>query len=331
LAKLASFSRGRRAPPVSVDTRIRMALNIKYRSLKAFLLAAEVGSFTIGANILGITQPSFSALIQNLEDDLNLKLFERHTRSIALTSVGMELRDRILRPITDLEEAYRNMTDLAAVRRGMVVVGALPSTSLTLVPPTLNTLGATHPALEVRVIEAYNDQLVEMLRTNQVEFAIASQTDEAPELAFELLTDDTFCVVYPPGNTIDSLDKVLWNDLVQQKLILLGRGSSIRRQFDRAIHLEAMPAVLHYDVTHMTTAVILVKQGLGITILPHLPLRALPIHGLRYKLIDEDTARRRIGVLYRRDRHLSPGSRIFIESLKKVVGAGDSYADERLA
>src|SRR3546814_12701496 len=74
----------------------------------------------------------YTTLFRSLEHVLDLKLFERSTRAIALTSAGTELRDRIQRPIADLEEAYRSMEDLAAVRRGQVVVGALPSASLML-------------------------------------------------------------------------------------------------------------------------------------------------------------------------------------------------------
>ncbi|MYN14367.1 LysR family transcriptional regulator [Pusillimonas sp. TS35] len=298
-----------------------MALNIKYRSLKAFLYAVEAGSFTLGASRLGVTQPSFTALIQDLEHVLELKLFERNTRTIALTAAGAELRDRIQRPIADLEEAYRSMGDLAAVRRGQVVVGALPSASLMLVPPTLSALRVSHPGLETRVVEAYNDELLNMLRTNQVEFAIAAQLGDMADMAFEPLLDDTFCAVYPPGHPIGDLDSVAWNDLTSHQLVLLSPGSSARSQFDQAIRLAPAPALLHYDITHMTTAVVLVKQGLGIAVLPRLPLSALPMGKLQHRAIDEESARRRIGVVYRQNRHLSPASRAFIAQLKAVAAA----------
>ncbi len=84
-----------------------MTIKIKYRPLKAFLLAVEAHSFTRAAQRLGVTQPSFTALICDLEDSLELQLFERTTRRIALTNAGQDFHDRILRPVTDLEEAYR--------------------------------------------------------------------------------------------------------------------------------------------------------------------------------------------------------------------------------
>lgn len=295
-----------------------MALNIKYRALKAFLLAAETGSFTAGAGVLGITQPSFSALVQDLENDLGLKLFERHTRSIKLTAGGIELHDRLLRPLTDLEEVYRDMADLGAARRGIVVAGALPSTSLTLIPPTLIALLKSYPKLEVRIIEADNDELIEMLRANKVEFALAAQIDMLPEMMFEPLVNDNYCVVYPAGHAIEKLDKVTWIDLAEHRLVLMAPGSSARQQFDRAFRLENWN-VLHYEVTHMATALALVKHGLGVAVLPRLPLKALPMGDLRFTSIEGDTARRRIGVLYRRERHLSPASRAFIEQVKEVA------------
>jgi len=144
-----------------------MAINIKYRPLKAFLLAVDTGSFTHAANHLGVTQPSFTALIQDLEEVLGLRLFERTTRSISLTSAGQDFYARVQRPIADLEEAYRSLADLAAVRRGNVALGALPSAALTLLPAATGTLRQAHPALKVRVVEAHNDELVALLRTNQ--------------------------------------------------------------------------------------------------------------------------------------------------------------------
>lgn len=300
-----------------------MALNIKYRPLRAFLHAVETGSFTLGAHRLGVTQPSFTALIQDLESVLDLKLFERTTRSIVLTAAGQELLDRIQRPIADLEEAYRTLQDLAQLRRGMVVLGALPSASLTVVPATLAELRKAHPALQVRVMEAHNDELTSLIRTNQVEFALATNLTESTELAFDPLIHDTFCAVYPKGHPVEKVDRLTWQELVAHELVLLSRGSSARNLFDKALQAKGLQPTLHYDITHMTSAVVLVRQGLGIGVLPRLPLSVLPLGQLRYRPIDEESAKRTIGVVYRKDRHLSPGSRAFIAELKKTVQGGN--------
>lgn len=297
-----------------------MAINIKYRPLKAFLLAVECGSFTHAADRLGVTQPSFTALIQDLEEVLGVRLFERSTRSISLTEAGKEFFLRVQRPMTDLEEGYRSVLDLAAARRGSIVMGALPSTSLTLIPPTLAALRATHPTLRVRVVEAHNDELIAMLRTNQIEFALATMLEPVADLAFQPLLDDAFLVVVPQSHPLAARSALYWRDLLPHDLILLSQGSSMRQQFDRTTQGEAGAAASsHYDVTHMTTAVGMVRQGLGITVLPRLALPELNLKGMVSKPLKDASAARTIGLLHRRDRNLSPAAQVFLAKLGSVV------------
>jgi len=299
-----------------------MAMNIKYRPLKAFLLAVDSGSFTHAANQLGVTQPSFTALIQDLEDVLGLRLFERTTRSISLTSAGQDFHSRVQRPIADLEEAYRGLADLAAMRRGNVALGALPSTALTLLPATVGALRKAHPALKVRVVEAHNDELVALLRTNQIEFAVGALAEPAPDLAFTPLTEDCFCAIYPAGHPLGKHKRTLhWRDVLRYDLILLSQGSNARQQFDRAVRDEVgTPATaLRYDVTNMGTAAGMVRQGLGVSVLPRLALPELNLTGLRCTPLGDASARRYIGLLHRRDRSLSPAAQALVAQLETVI------------
>lgn len=296
-------------------------MNIKYRPLKAFLLAVQTGSFTHAANRLAVTQPSFTVLIRDLEDVLGVRLFDRNTRGIALTAAGKDFLTRIERPVTDLEEAYRSILDLAAMRRGSVVVGALPSTSLTLVPPALRLLRSAHPMLRVRVVEAHNDDLVTMVRTNQIEFAVAAQWEPAADLTFQPLLEDEFAAVLPPDHELAARSRLHWRDLVPHDLVLLSRGSSARDLFDEATgeRTKTTSAASRYDVTHMTTAIRLVRQGLGMTVLPALALPELELGELVACKLQDTSARRMIGVLHRRDRSLSAAATAFAGKLATVA------------
>ncbi len=296
-----------------------MAMNIKYRCLKAFDLVVSTHSFTHAADQLGVTQPSLTALIQDLEHVLGVRLFERTTRQVTLTQAGEDFHRRIQRPLGDLEEAYRAMGDMAAAKRGMVVLGALPSISLTLIPPTLGELRRSHPGLQTRVIEAHNNDLIAMVRTNQVDFALATLLDPPADLSVEPLLSDSFFAVYPPRHPIALLKELRWKDLVRHDLILLSQGSSARALFDRANSHEHEKQGLRYDITHMTTAVNLVRQGLGITLLPRLAIPALGLEGLRYRSVDDDNAFRMLGVIRRKDRHLTPASMAFTSQIRIVA------------
>jgi DNA-binding transcriptional LysR family regulator len=300
-----------------------MNLNVKYRPIKAFLLAVETGSFTQAAQRLGVTQPSFTALIRDLEAVLDVRLFERTTRRIALTAAGQEFLLRIRRPLADIEEAYRSIQDLTAARRGLIVLGALPSTALTLIPPALGLLRQAYPALQVRVVEAHNDELLSMLRTNQIEFALATLLEDAEDLSFEPLLQDVFCAVFPREHELAKRRSVSWRDLLAYDLILLSHGSSARAQFERAVQGEGQASARpsHYEVTNMTTAVRLVRRKMGITVLPRLAVPELNLQGLLVIALGDVSARRVIGLVRRKNRELSPASLAFIPQLNTVVGS----------
>lgn len=294
-----------------------MIHNIKYRPLKAFLLAVDIGSFTEAAELLGVTQPSFTALIRDLENTLGFKLFERTTRRIVITAEGIDFCNQIRLPISDIELAYKNMLDLALARRGSIVMGALPSTALTIIPPALGLLRKHHPYLKVRVVEAHNDDLLSMLKSSQLEFILATVNEETPDIKFTPLVEDVFCAVYPENHPISSLKDITWQDLIPYDLIVLSKGSSARNQFENAIKDASIDSGLRSDVTHMSTAALLVHQNLGIALLPRLALPALGLEGLAVKPIVSASASRTIGLIQRANHKLSPASDTLAELLKR--------------
>src|SRR5690606_17927902 len=116
--------------PAGRQARAPDRMNIKYRQLKGFVFAAELGSFKAAANALSITQPSFSMLMKELEDTLGLALFERTARKCELTQAGhMFLRD-IPDVLAQLEQSYRRMTDMAQGHGGSLSIATLGSLSV---------------------------------------------------------------------------------------------------------------------------------------------------------------------------------------------------------
>ncbi len=297
-------------------------MNIKYRPLRAFLLATRTQSFTEAANRLGVTQPSFTALIQDLEETLGVRLFERTTRRHALTHAGEEFLARVERPLGEVEEAYRSVLDLAEAKRGTAVIGALPSTAIALVPLALDSLRRAHPGLHFRIHEAHNDQLIAMLRTNQLDCALAALPSSPAGLAFRPVIEDRFCAVFPLDHALARLTKVGWLDLLRHDLILLSRGSNARTLFDVALMRKsaALPTISpRYDVTNMTTAAQLARRGMGVAVLPYLALHELGLDGLAYRPIGSPLAHRTIGVVFERDRGLSPAGQRFVDHVNAIL------------
>src|SRR3546814_18976023 len=104
-----------------------MTMNLTLRQLQAFRAVADLGSFSEAAERLHLSQPALSATIRKLEEMLNVRLFDRTTRQIALTPEGAELRRLANRLIDDFEAVSGDRQDYLARRRGRGVVAGLPS------------------------------------------------------------------------------------------------------------------------------------------------------------------------------------------------------------
>src|SRR5882672_10342648 len=109
-------------------------MNISLRQLRAFAAVAQLGSFTRAADALHATQPALSAQINELEDSLGVRLFDRSTRSVTITQAGRDLLPVVAKILDDVARVPTHARDVARKNIGRVVVAALPSVSSTLLP-----------------------------------------------------------------------------------------------------------------------------------------------------------------------------------------------------
>jgi len=110
-------------------------VNVTLRQLGAFIAVAETGHFTRAANALNLSQSTVSALVRDLETNLGLRLFDRHTRMLRLTDAGAQIVPAAKKAIADLDSVIGDARELRTLGRGRVsiavsaVQAAVPSAS----------------------------------------------------------------------------------------------------------------------------------------------------------------------------------------------------------
>ena len=97
-------------------------MNITLRQLRAFVALAEAGSFTDAAARLHVTQSALSGVIKEFEQTLGVQVVNRSTRKVGLSDVGSEFHPLAARLLRDLDRAVNTITDLKALKRGLVRV-----------------------------------------------------------------------------------------------------------------------------------------------------------------------------------------------------------------
>jgi LysR family transcriptional regulator, carnitine catabolism transcriptional activator len=288
---------------VTIDSSA-VPINLSTRELQAFVTLAEQRNFTRAAALTHLSQPAFSALIRTLEDGLGARLFDRTTRSVALTAEGLVFIDAARRLLQDAEQALSDMREHVARRRGRVAIALLPSLAAGWLAPLLAEFHARHPGIELDVADVLSDACIERVRGGSADFAIASTRADSAELVTEDFCSDRFHVVCPRGHALAAgRGPVTLAQLAPYAIVQLARSSSVRQYVDAAIYPARLRTVMELD--QLSTVAGMVKAGLGITVVPSLTLFHFVDPALATRPLRAQALLRQVFVVRRRDRGLS--------------------------
>ncbi|AMO25436.1 LysR family transcriptional regulator [Ramlibacter tataouinensis] len=278
-------------------------MNLSTKQLRAFTALADERHFTRAAALCHLSQPAFTALIQQLETALKVRLFDRSTRSVALTPEGKEFEESVRRILADVDAALAGVSDHALRKRGRVAIALLPSLAADWLPQVLASFHRENPGIEMQVYDVLSEPCIEGVRSGRVDFALAATRVDTPELRAELFCSDTFHLVCPKGHPLGDLPTVRPKDITGYSFIHLSRTSSVRQYVDAATHPATFPAILEVD--QLATVSGLVKAGLGISIVPGLALYQFHGPELETRPIQWPGLVRKIHLVRRRDRGFS--------------------------
>src|ERR1043166_3594569 len=202
------------------------------RHLRYFLAVAEAGSFSRAADRLGISQPSISQQMRDLEAALRVSLFQRRGKRILLTAAGLIFQEHsraILRQFENfLDELSRDSVQL----RGALHLGIVPWLDVALVPQLLGLFAAKHPTVSLTVTEISSDEIETALEEGRMDVGLGFLTRHSPNLSYERLSSDEYALIVPTGHSWWHRQWVNVSELHQQRLLQLPRSFVVRRLGD---------------------------------------------------------------------------------------------------
>ncbi|UAL09268.1 LysR family transcriptional regulator [Caulobacter segnis] len=290
-------------------------MHITLGQIRAFVTVASTNSFTRAAEVLALSQPALTNRVRQFEEALGLRLFDRNTRSVELTHVGRELLPIFLRTITEFEGAVVNARDFVSKAKGLVRLACLPSCAATLLPDLIARFQLEHPNVTFEVEDALNSAIATLVREDRVDFGIGMADQNDGDLEQIKLFDDAMMLVHPEGHPVAEAPTISVETLAAYPLILMNRGSSVRDLVDGAFIAAGRTATPACQVRYMTTAVALVRAGLGLAILPSTAVEIRSQANVRARPIQDPAFTRTIVLMRRRQSPVRPVVQTFIDSV----------------
>jgi len=281
--------------------------------IRAFITVVQRGNFARAAEDLHLSPSALTVQIRQLESWLGIALLERSPRHVTLTAAGREALPAMEKLLLDLGNILSASRGLAAMRRGVVTVAALPSLCAAALPERLAMFHQHYPGIEVRLRDLVAERITERVRDGDVDFGIGVRARLGHGLTFEPLLQDRLCLFTPVGHPLAS-GSLRLADLSDQPMILTGRDSSVRTQIEQTFREHDLTLRLAMEANYMSTVLALVRNGLGIALLPESADAGERQLVRRY--LDDPGLERTLGIITRSECSLSPAATRLVESLR---------------
>ncbi|MEJ8563145.1 LysR family transcriptional regulator [Yoonia sp. GPGPB17] len=273
--------------------------DINLKLLQSFLLVAKLGSFRLAAESARRSTAAISMQIKELEDQVGMRLFVRRTSRVTLTPNGRLLFDKTARAMRDIDDGFRSLSDIAAMRQSTVTIACAPTLAPKRVGGVLTTFRRRFPDSSVRLIEAPPAAALEILERQAAEFYVGPSVSNLKTFTFEKLTDEPLHACIPPEFDRGQ-QTVRFEDLKAFPIILLDRSTAIRTLIDDILHRKSLSLNVAYELQNAFTALSFASAGLGVAMLPSIAIEIAEFDGYRVVPFGEPEAARSIESLPRR-------------------------------
>lgn len=238
------------------------------------LAVAEHKNFTLAAEKCFVTQPTLSMQVQKLEEELDIKIFDRSKKPIQLTEVG----EKIVTQARNIVNESGRIKDIVDQQKGYIGgdfrVGIIPTVMPTLLPMFMANFINKYPKVNLIIEERPTEEIIRMLKNGQLDAAIAATPLNEETIKEIVLYYEPFVAYVPENNPAYQKKEFSVEDLQMNlnNILLLQDGHCFRNNVLNICKASSLPSENHFQIESgsFETMVRLVDEGLGMTLLPYL-------------------------------------------------------------
>lgn len=287
---------------------------MNYNVLRYFSVLAQVEHYTVAAARLGISQPSLSSAIHNLENELGgVKLFEKVGRNIRLTDEGKFYQEKVDAALNELHTASMMLRDSKISAPIVIRMGVVSGSLDGLVARKIAEYTRNNSRIRFHLTESSAENLMDMVRQEKLDMAIVDSTDRDRSLHFRMLTQRDFYVALPAEHPLAALDTIEPQTVVHEPQIVF--NYNVGKSFKEWTTGTPTDESVICTVNTAQSALDLVAAGVGIAFIPDRCVQSRP--NVRFVPMRNWHQALYMCILY--DKWLEPPVWDFVERIVKAI------------
>jgi DNA-binding transcriptional LysR family regulator len=247
-------------------------MNLSLRQLKVFLGVADSSSFTKTAQRLHLSQAALSAIIRELETQLQCRLLDRTTRTVSLTEAGRFFLPTAMHIVQVLENSALELAKMGREERRILRIGVTPHVAVSIVPTVLKRFLKNHADVHVEVSDRPPGDLLRLVEDGELDAAFGAFFDKASGIERTPIFPTHFVIASPLTEEREWPDfsscDVTWKALQDVPMISFPKDNPIQRLVEENLSRERVTTGKRTIVSHLETAISMAEAGFGVAIVP---------------------------------------------------------------
>lgn len=283
------------------------------------MAVARAGNFTAAASSLHLTQSSLTKTIRELEQEINLVLFERTTRQTHMTATGQTFLPNAVRLLNDFELTLADLRAQSHGTSGTVRIAAGLAFASTVLPRVLRELQARHPGISVSLTDDTSGGVIRRISSGEVDIGIGSYVGAAVNvLAIRRLLRARLGVLFPAGY-VHVPSQVSTEDLERYPIMKDVEDSSIATSMRKNLPATWSKVDNTITVTNLDLQISLVREGVGACILSALAASHPSARAMPFRLMEDSGLYRDVYLFTRKGVSLSPAATTVVKIMEEVL------------
>lgn len=289
------------------------------RQLRYFLAIANEGQITRAAKALNMEQPPLSRQLKQIEQELNVTLFDRSGHKLKLTHAGEILQQKAELLIQQFHETIQEVKEVDEGVIGVLSIGSVVS-CISLLPTKIKAFRKLYPEVTFKISEGDHHLLGKQLEQRNIELILARLPFEASvetnRYSILPLPSDPFVAVVPVDSSpASSQNSIKMNELADIPFLTL-KTDETTEMHNRVMYeckRHGFEPKVICECSSVAIIIALVASGIGATILPKSVMASFPLSEIKMLPIDDIHSESDVGIVWLKDRYLSKSARRFID------------------